>query len=450
MALDNTFEITEQAASNALIAFTDLSVKGIDDRKSPQARMASALMRNPVFHDMMRQAYLDQGITEGGALDTLMSLAERNAPIIDDEDLAYDARTESVLALLNDRETTLADLEYFTNDPDAGIVLANPSETAFSETSYERDIPAPLAEILERVPSGDVEAITDAMSMRYDLVREAIPNEPALEAISIAFGDALLAKKNGLITLDDGLAAEMEIQIEDSTFVDPAADVALDYTIADPTKESGAVYIAEMNRDGVIDTFQPTILEQLPELGDAPVGDEAPTVPDAEAAPSLAGYGSPQAHEEDLSANEDSLPTQPEISSKFNINAADIADANVLLNGVGADDMDFLKDLTEEARELGVDEALIARIEDDIATKDFVTTAAATKGVQVYADALSAALENDGVLDSNEYKGALSGLFTEIAGGAVVDRKGIADDIAAPAGTEQTAKRAMQNVFTNG
>lgn len=131
-----------------------------------------------------------------------------------------------------------------------------------------------------------------------------------------------------------------------------------------------------------------------------------------------------------------------DMTSEFNY-VTHVSDANILLDGIGANDKDYLRDLVEEAREMGVDPELITSLEAELDTKDFVTTKASVAGVTSYAQALKDALEGDGLISRDEYRQALTCLFNETSDGMVIDRKGIADDIAAAPGTKAIAQQLM-------
>ena len=185
---------------------------------------------------------------------------------------------------------------------------------------------------------------------------------------------------------------------------------------------------------------------QLGDLADAPEEEFTPVTesitPEAMPVPILEEI----APESDIAAD-----TTASIPEEDTSTITNFSDAGILLNGEASDDMAYLANLAEEAREMGVDAALIDSIESQIAvTGDqtkFVTTAAATEAVSVYADALDRALA-DGVVGRDEYKQALSGLFTSIAaGGIVVDRAGMADDIAAAPGMKEQAQDSLRRVF---
>ena len=95
---------------------------------------------------------------------------------------------------------------------------------------------------------------------------------------------------------------------------------------------------------------------------------------------------------------------------------------------------------------MGVDPATITKIEADLTSKDFVRTDFAAKGVEDYSKLLKEALKDDGAISNVEYRHALGDLFNNLAGGMVVDRKGLADDVAAPKGAKEHALQSMNEV----
>ncbi len=326
--------------------------------------------------------------------------------------------------------------ETYTSEFQPAVEVLAPELGTAPEVEYHnniihgREVSPELVSLLSQASTGDRDAITDTIVMRGDIMNDVFPDMAALEAINLTYADILQAHEDGSIVLEDALALALPDLIADSTYVaaNPYDDnqAPLDLTGGD---SDASAYIADSVADGDIEAFEGTFLGTI----------TFEVEPDPISAPELAP-----------ASDADTLPsvdTAPQLASAFTNAASNIADASVLLNGVAADDMDFLEDLVEEARGLGVDTELLTSISAEISANDFVTSQAAAEGVRAYAETLKAALENDDLITNDEYKGALTNLFTGIAGGMVVDRAGLVDDIAAAPGMEDQATRVMREAL---
>lgn len=175
-------------------------------------------------------------------------------------------------------------------------------------------------------------------------------------------------------------------------------------------------------------------------LTQLPLEDSPPEIAPVEDAPIRTPFGAAMAStapDETIETPSSSIPTVSDIK---------IADTSILLDGEGANDMDYLQDLIEEAKELGVDvsaiDALEAQINSD--TNQFVTTQTASVATTQYAQDLEIALD-DGILDQAEYNGVLSNYFTTLSEGIVEDTIGL-NDIGATAEQEASAQAGLQKV----
>jgi len=139
-------------------------------------------------------------------------------------------------------------------------------------------------------------------------------------------------------------------------------------------------------------------------------------------------------------------PTAPEATSEA-IDLSTTADVRVLFNGAAGDDIGYLEDLIQEAKDLGVDVSAIDAIEAEIDSdkSQFVTTQTAAVATIAYNEQLQDAISNDGFLAADEYKGILSNYFTNLSEG-VVENTADLDDISATQDQTVAAEAAINTV----
>lgn len=334
-------------------------------------------------------------------------------------------------------------MDAIVNQDEAAVIglVAAPPAAIVSAPAAETEPAIPesgtgFLDFLERLNAGI--ATEDGFDYNRDLLTYVQSDQHYVAAIESALGETSLPQDEKDTILESARTAFAESEL---VVMDP------DYEF-DVSKLSLASQIVAAGFNGDVeelDRLAETIVEnggQMPALETITDADlfAAPTAPEdapAEDYEIPRGEHNPDALQVTIT---DPILTDPDA-------ATDIADANILLNGVAADDMGFLEDLVDEARELGVDTELLTSISAEISSNDFVTSQAAAEGVRAYAETLKAALENDDLITNDEYKGALTNLFTGIAGGMVVDRVGLADDIAAAPGMEDQATRLMREAL---
>lgn len=91
-----------------------------------------------------------------------------------------------------------------------------------------------------------------------------------------------------------------------------------------------------------------------------------------------------------------------------------VLDGNILLDKEADNDMNFVEQVLDKAKELGVSEDFRSAVEDKMEGADFVMSADSVSAVKAYTDALEAGL-SDGQLSEEEYKAAVTALVEKLA-----------------------------------
>lgn len=339
-----------------------------------------------------------------GSLDTLVEEGTADYQVELPADASdYDiARHEQSERVLRDATLTRRDADYVNPDVVLTTEAGNYTQTEFDtmvtitgDGSYDAYLEAAFTQ--RSIQSG--QAVTDA------------PVEQVATIVMDGYGEAFLGEANGEFALSTEHADSMALSAHEAIVVPEIAAIVMD----PETTNAGAQHIQGMVADESL--FTP---REAPAPLTAPAADEAPVI--ATGASSV-------------------------ITAEFNT-VTNVADANILLNGVANDDMAHIREVIEEARAMGVDPELIDRVEGQIDTdiSQFVTTQSATAATTAYAASLQEALAGDGVVSEAEYAGALSSYFTEISTGIVEDRAGLTDDIAAEAGMDVAAQQFMNDI----
>jgi len=318
-----------------------------------------------------------------------------------DYDIARAAQSERVL-----RDATLTRRDADDVNPDVVLTTEVGNYTAADFTT-----------MVALTGAGNENAYLEAAYAQAQIQGgQAVTDEPVQQVATIVmdgYGEALRAADAGEIEITDAHYDGMALNTHIAIVVPEIAAIVMD----PETTNAGALHIQGMVADESLFTPRAAPAPLTP-----PAPDEAPAVIT-------------------------SAPDVSVITVEFNA-VTNVADANVLLNGVANDDMAHIRQVIEEARAMGVDPALIDRVEgqinDDIA--QFVTTQSATAATIAYSSSLQEALANDGIVSEAEYAGALSSYFTQISTGIVEDRVGLRDDIAAEAGMDVAAREFMSQI----